>query len=521
MIETSTANYKRMVAIHGWSGVALGLLLYVVIVTGTLAVFADEISAWASPAQAAAAGEIPPGTGKRLTALAAQMPEESLDEVFLFPSSANRLRVLFHAHHEETEDGEQDAPGGDTLFVVDNSNGDILQRIEGENIFRQVRSDALADFLVDLHVRLMLPGRWGLLLTGLLGFAMMAAVVSGFVMHRHMFAELFTRRRNNGLLDRRDRHVLASTWNLPFAFVLAFTGAFFSFGGAIGLPALSFIAFGGDVETAQEALLAPISSGDDSPAEMADIDAIFDDARQRAGSDPINAQIRHWGRNDAHLQVLMANREGELLSPIFNYNAASGEFLGSQPRTGRVPSLGGSLASLMDPLHFGDFAGLLSKAAWFGLGAAGAYVVYSGLMLWVRRREQQPGWTRLAALNNWIGFGLPLALCAVAHANFVLLPALSDSSIRPALLTVFAIASGMLLPICWQSADQGKRMLCGLLALTLLMLPASRALQNGWPMPSGDISTVIAGDLLLLLTACLCLLSLATRPADTIGEARQ
>ena len=37
------AQMKRLTAIHGWSAVLLGLLLYAVVATGTAAVFAREI----------------------------------------------------------------------------------------------------------------------------------------------------------------------------------------------------------------------------------------------------------------------------------------------------------------------------------------------------------------------------------------------------------------------------------------------------------------------------------------------
>ena len=46
-----------------------------------------------------------------------------------------------------------------------------------------------------------------------------------------------------------------------------------------------------------------------------------------------------------------------------------------------VPSTGGVLFDLMAPLHFGNFAGVFSKAVWFALGFAGAYVTLTGLSL--------------------------------------------------------------------------------------------------------------------------------------------
>ena len=42
------ARTKRLTAIHGWSAVLLGLLLYAVVLTGTAAVFAHEIGAWSA-----------------------------------------------------------------------------------------------------------------------------------------------------------------------------------------------------------------------------------------------------------------------------------------------------------------------------------------------------------------------------------------------------------------------------------------------------------------------------------------
>ena len=46
MRALSQAQIKRLTAIHGWSAVVLGLLLYAVVATGAVAVFANEIGRW-------------------------------------------------------------------------------------------------------------------------------------------------------------------------------------------------------------------------------------------------------------------------------------------------------------------------------------------------------------------------------------------------------------------------------------------------------------------------------------------
>src|SRR3546814_12788024 len=62
----------------------------------------------------------------------------------------------------------------------------------------------------DLHVRLHVPNPWGLLLTGILGLAMLVAAISGLLIHRHLFKDIFTlRTRANPVLVDRDRHSVA------------------------------------------------------------------------------------------------------------------------------------------------------------------------------------------------------------------------------------------------------------------------------------------------------------------------
>ena len=56
MSFVSQAKTKRLLAVHGWSGTILGLLLYVVIFTGAIVVFADEIGAWSRGAVGHEAG---------------------------------------------------------------------------------------------------------------------------------------------------------------------------------------------------------------------------------------------------------------------------------------------------------------------------------------------------------------------------------------------------------------------------------------------------------------------------------
>jgi hypothetical protein len=95
----------------------------------------------------------------------------------------------------------------------------------------------------------------------------MAAVISGVPMHRHLVRDLFVAERpGDRLVSARDRHVLAASWGIPFAFLLAFTGSFFSFARAVSLPLVAATAFGGDEEAMLAVLYEPPAEEDATPA---------------------------------------------------------------------------------------------------------------------------------------------------------------------------------------------------------------------------------------------------------------
>lgn len=492
MIRLPKDTAKDLIGLHGWMGVALGLLLYVVILTGTLAVFEQELATWANPLPEPVATAFPKGIGPVLNGIYQRNDPAYGDEVFVFPAADGRLRALFHTHTESdeghgVEKGVLALVDPITLTVVDEREGEV------EALFQESSSTALTDFLVDLHVRLLLPGQWGLLLTGILGFAMLAAAVTGFVIHRHLFKDMFTlRKRGDSVLTARDAHVVAGTWNLPFAFMLAFTGAFFSFGGAIGLPAIAYVAFGGDVDTVTEEVLRPPIPTDESPAPLYDLEAIFDDARQRTGLELTGLQILHWGRADASVQMSMQTPEGKLLPDHLLYQGATGEFLGVKPSLGQEPSLGGDLAGLMSPLHFGNFAGLFSKVVWFAFGFASAYVTLSGLRLWTARRREAPGWVWLEKLTSWVGYGLPASL-AVAALVF-----LSNRFVANLFLPFILAAALLALPALRINAERYRQFMRVALGILMLTLPLVRWVNGGpaWWDASG---TVVVIDALWLL----------------------
>lgn len=496
MIHLPKHETKLLVAIHGWSGIVLGLLLYAVVITGMTAVFAKEIGIWS-------AGQVEPRSAferpidQSVRDLGARTPAKYHDDINLFEVGDHGLGAFFH-RDEVAPSGEPIARG---IYYQLDAAGNIVsvQHGTGEEVFGPRNDDALSSFLVDTHVRLHIPNPWGLILTGILGLVMLVAAISGVLIHRHLFKDIFTLRRNaNSVLVNRDRHSVAGTWSLPFAFLLAFTGSFFSFFATIGVPVVAMAAFGGDQKAFTDAVFAQPNKPDPTAKPMGNLDLITRDAIRRTGEVPTFITIEKYGRADSAVTTFQPAGAGDIAPVSLGYHGATARFDQVKPQIGVRPSVGGTVVGIMAPLHFGNFAGLLSKAIWFGLGFAMCYVTLTGLRLWlVRRRERQRSLDWLERAVTVVGFGLPFALGAAAVGFLVTMPLGSAVFWTPA---VFLIASAIAIigGFTARSNAQLDYALQTATGVTLLALPLVRLVSGGphWSMAfAAGQPIIIAVDL--------------------------
>ncbi len=475
----SQSQLKRLTAVHGWSGTILGILLYAVVLTGTVAVFGHEIATWSAGGHrvhAPLSGDV---DGKVRPVLDS-LTKGYLGEISIWDDAQGNLVMFPHAHARNPDTGQMDEYG--PIFRIDNQTGDVLSRHDG---FAYDRPDwysasALEEFLVDLHAQLYIPQPWGLIVTGILGLCMMVAALSGLMMHRHMIRDLFVAARpGERLISARDRHILAGTWSLVFAFLLGFTGSFYSFAGTVTFPLLAQVAFGGDQEALIETLYEPKVAENATPTPFADLDAILAKAIDHTPGGVVLIDIARYGRADARVSIWQLPPDRGLGYVHNVFDGATGRFLGSRPIVGNTPSTGSDIYSLVAPLHFGHFAGVLSKSVWVGLGAAMCYVILSGMRLWVRRREGERLWRGFGRAVTVTSYGLPFAMLAAGHGFFLAGAQSGDpflwTPVGFLIGTTLCIALG-LVPI---ETDRLSRVFRGLLAVGCAALPMLRLYADG------------------------------------------
>ena len=272
------------------------------------------------------------------------------------------LVVFFHDHALNPESGIEDDFG--TIFRVDGRTGEVLERHDGFIWQRAVElrgERAPRSFLVDLHVQLYLPSPWGLIVTGILGLMMMAAVVSGVLMHRHLIRDLFVAERPGapprlGARPPRARRELGHPLRLRarlHRLVLQLRRLGRPAAGRARPPSAA------TRRDARDALRAAGARGRRRPAPLASLDYIIADSRRarRLARRPTSASRTTAAPTRASTSGT-TRRDGGLLYVTNVYDGPSRAFLGRQAPLGTAPSAGGTLYGLMYPLHFGHFAGI-------------------------------------------------------------------------------------------------------------------------------------------------------------------
>jgi uncharacterized iron-regulated membrane protein len=396
-----------MDSLHTWAGLIFGALLFLVFFMGTLSVFDNEIDRWMLPET-----RIDPPANvsfetyfrPHLQRLAADAPYWSA----FWPQPREPLARLYWESDDDFH-GRRLRVSDHTLLAEPGSLG-------GTQFF--------FPFHYRFHISWLDIGYW---LLAVVSIAMLAALISGVIIHRKLFVEFFTFRPDRSTQRAvLDIHNLTSIMLLPFHLLITFSGLVI-FLSIYFQPAVDFI-YSTSAEGAEDELYDTVTrppTGQAMP--LANIDAMIAEAQQRWRNKELTPTVRnvvidHPGDAAAVVEVrrLPVDQISYGYSAVF-FDGATGKMIYEQQATP-----GHSLDAFFAGLHMLPFAHWGIRWLYFFMGIASCVMIGTGFLIWVekrRRRQLQQGLTTYRWVNGLAAAsvtGLLVATLAMLVLNRIL-----------------------------------------------------------------------------------------------------
>jgi uncharacterized iron-regulated membrane protein len=381
-----SATIRTFQTVHTWTGLIAGFALFVAFYAGALTVFHDDIAAWQNPPwRSAQDANIPVST--LIDRLIAQHPETRDDFGIVLPSDGA------HAAYAYWQDKDN------TRFATANEMA-APSEVAG-------RGD-LANFVYALHDSLGLPVV-GLYLMGMVSVLYGLALVSGLLIQLpQLVKDLFAMRVGHNMKRLwQDAHNAIGVLSLPFHIIFAVTGSLLCLF-TLTLAALNVVAFDGKLfgSFAQAIATAPTMTASGTPAAMLTPEQLIDRARAAAlatgvtSFEPDYLHYTHYGDRNAVVEVRGLSQHTLGTYGTVALSGEDGRVLATH--VGAKLSINGISNSSLYALHFGSYGGSTVRWLYFALGLAGAFLFYSGNLLWIesrrkRRHVDQPRRTRIMA----------------------------------------------------------------------------------------------------------------------------
>ena len=349
--------------VHSFTGVITGLLLFVICWSGTFAVVSNEIDWLVTPEARVAHGETGASWGTIVTSVQGAYPEAEIRwlDSPLYPRSAAQVAIR--------------PPNQRILWVyVDPYTAEIQGSYSYFTVQRFFRSFHMGLFVPDV----------GLYVVSAFALTMLTSLVAALLFYRRWWRRFLRWPRGRGRAFWSELHKFAGLWSIWFVVVIGLTGVWYLFEAARVDVGDGKVSYAGEpryaIHTVPEATsdpsLPPMSL-DDLAAHVRTLRPGLDVRGISIHSDKVvfSGQAAHLLVRDRANQIHLDRRTGAVL-----YDQTPHDY-----------SLYWRWSDTADPLHFGDFGGLWSKAVWFVFGLVLSGLILTGTWLHAYRLAREAG----------------------------------------------------------------------------------------------------------------------------------
>lgn len=407
------ATLRRYVAVHTWVGLAAGFALFIAFYAGAITIFTEELHVWQSRTARLAPMQSPDKAQPLIDAVLAAHPAAK-QQFFLRLPSPHEPSVRLD-WYEKTAQGQS----VEHQFAL-SATGQLVE----------LKADSdLAHFLYRLHYTAGLPASWGIYVLGVVCVLYGLALVSGVVIYLPtLVKDLFALRIGKNIKRMwQDAHNAIGMLSLPFHVMYAWSSAVLTLG-LVMLAPFQYLVFDGKLLGMLQPDIA--ASAPSRPAGVvvpllpaAQLIA----AAQRAIPGLALETLNYRNAGDA-------NGEVEMYGDVAQRTLTSMGVVVMQTGSGKIQrvvqpesySAGMRFLRGLQTLHFGNYGHYAVKWVYFVLGMAGAFLFYSGNLLWIearrkRQRAVQPRSGRLMAQGTLgVCLGAVVGIAAVFLVNRVL-----------------------------------------------------------------------------------------------------
>jgi uncharacterized iron-regulated membrane protein len=419
-----------MAWLHGWTGLLLGWLLFVMCLAGTLSVFKPEIGQWMRPETSIRADP-----ADAVQAAADWLTKNTRDtNAWYFTVPNDRMNTV-----EATYDS-----GGTFLYRA-------LDPVSGAPAPRETMG---GEFFYRLHFELELPYPWGRLLASIAGLVMLVALIAGIIAHRRIFKDYFTFRPAKGQRSWLDGHNALGVLATPFHLMITFTGIVTL--ASLNMPWPITATYGSDLAALYNDLSPGITerARADIPTPLAPVAPMLREAQRQLGGTIGRVYVLNPGDKAAVVTVFRSDADQLGFNPAeMSFDGATGK-----PLSKWVENRGAiQTYNVIYGLHMARFAPMATRWLYFLGGAMLTLAIATGMVLWiVKRRERAPlslANRILERLNAGVLAGVPLGCAAYLLANRLLplgLTGRAEMEISAALwAAAAALVLGAALPPRW------------------------------------------------------------------------